>query len=101
MGDSAESRSPRIVNPELLLNAGQELCWSDFERAGDPNNIDQTHVSLSTLDSANICPVQVSPFGQGLLRKPQRMPPLPDGLAELNPRIRVHALIFREQIRCF
>jgi hypothetical protein len=43
--------------------------------------------------------VKVSSFGEGLLRKPHRKPPLPDGLAELNTRIRDHAPIFTEQIR--
>ena len=61
---------------------------------GEPDNINQAHVPLAALDSTYICPVEVSPFRQGLLRKPHRKPPLPDGLAELNTRIRGHALIF-------
>lgn len=53
------------------MNSGHELCRGDFERAGDANNIDQADISLSALDPADIGPVQASPFGQSLLRKPQ------------------------------
>ena len=83
------------------FGAGQELCRAHFERVSNPNNIDQAHISLSALDPTYICPVQVGPFGQDLLRKTKRMPPSPDGFAKLDARIRGHALIFREQIRCF
>ena len=83
------------------MNPGQQPRRSEVERPGDPDNIDQAHVSLTALDSTYICPVEVSPFGQGLLRKAHRKPPFPDGLAKLNTRIRGHALIFKEQIRCF
>ena len=36
--------------PGALRNASQESRWGDLERAGDPNNIDEAQVSLTTLD---------------------------------------------------
>ena len=84
----------RILAQPKSLNSSHELGRGDFKRAGDPNNIDQTDVSLSALDLTNIRPVQAGPFGQSLLRKSERIPPLADGFAELFARIRGHALIF-------
>ena len=76
------------------LNCSHELCRGDFKCAGNANDIDQADVSLTAFDAANIGPVQAGPFGQSLLRKSQGMPPFTDGFAELDARIRGHALIF-------
>lgn len=85
-----------FTQPKALLNAGQEPCRGDFKGMGNPDNVDEAHVSLSALDPTYICPVKVSSFREGLLRKAHRQPPLSDGLAELNAWIRGHALIFSE-----
>lgn len=66
---------------------------------GDPDDIQEAYVSLSPLDSADVCPMQVCLLGQGFLRKAKREPLLADGFTELSAGIRGHALMFPEQRR--
>lgn len=67
-GDQRRGQFFRIQRLWPLSNPNQEPCRGESERAGDPDNVNQAHVSLAALDSPYIRPVKVSSFGQGFLR---------------------------------
>ena len=81
------------------MNTRHQASRSYFERASDANDIYKADVSLPALDSADVRPMQLCAFGQGLLGKPKGKPLFADGLAKLNARIGGHALMFSEQRR--
>ena len=86
-GERREIRSTAGLPHHFLLTSRRPAAVpGEFVGTGEPSNINQTHISLTALDSTYICPVEVSSFGQGFLRKAHRMPPLSDGLAELNTK---------------
>lgn len=80
----------------LSTDSGQQACSGGSQRTRQFDDVEQAHIPLAPLDSANIRPVQVCFFSQACLRKLERKALSSDGCSELRAGIGFHALMVNQ-----
>ena len=60
----------------------QKIIWTDPQRSGKTHNIQKAHVPVTTLDIADVGPMQIRKFCQFFLGKAHALPVAANGLPE-------------------
>ena len=73
---------PCCLRATGVLNALQQLCQRQTERMGQPSQGVQSRIPTSALDTADVGPVKLGPFGELFLRQAHALSQCPQLPAE-------------------